>query len=94
MVRPVRGETLYLYISTTQRTVSAAWIREENKVQYPIYFVCKLLLDVETKYSMIEKAAYAVIVAARKLGPYFDVHQVVVLMDLNFLAGMPNGQWS
>ena len=31
---------------------------------------------------MIEKAAYVVIVAARKLRPYFDSHQVLVLTDL------------
>ena len=57
-------------------------IEEENKVQLPIYFVSKLLLDAETRYSMIEKATYAVIVAARQLRPYFDSHQVLVLTDL------------
>ena len=82
LARPVTGETLYLFISTTQHTVSAALVREENKIQLPIYFVSKLLLDAETRYRMIEKAAYAVIVAARKLRPYFDAHQLVVLTDL------------
>ena len=71
-----------MYILTTELTVSAALIREEIKTQLPIYFVSKVLLDAETRYSMIEKAAYAVIVAARKLRPYFDAHQVVVLTDL------------
>ena len=82
LARLVTGETLYLYISTTQRTVSATLIKEENKVQLLIYFVSKVLLDAETRYSMIEKAAYAVIVITRKLRPYFDAHQVVVLTDL------------
>lgn len=31
---------------------------------------------------MIEKTAYAVIVAAKKLRLYFNAHQVVVLTDL------------
>ena len=57
-------------------------MREKNKVHLPICFVCELLLDAETRYSMIEKAAYVVIVAARKLRPYFDAHQVIVLTDL------------
>ena len=82
LARLVTGETLYLYISTTQHTVGAALVREENKIQPRIYFVNKLLLDAETRYSMIEKVAYAVIIAARKLRPYFDAHQVVVLKDL------------
>ena len=74
------------YTCTYQKhksTVSATLIREENKVQISIYFVSKLLLDAEAKYSMIEKATYAVIVAARKLRPYFDSHQVVVLTNLH-----------
>ena len=41
-----------------------------------------MLLDAETRYSMIEKAVFAIIVAARKLRPYFDAHPVVVLTDL------------
>ncbi|XP_056688281.1 uncharacterized protein [Spinacia oleracea] len=39
------------------------------------------LTDAETRYPLIEKVAYAVVVAARKLRPYFDSHQVVVLTD-------------
>ena len=63
-------------------TVSASLVREENKVQHPIYFVSRLLLDAETRYTIIEKAAYVVIVTAKKLRPYFDAQQVVVLIDL------------
>ena len=59
-------------------------IKEENKVQLPIYYVSKLLLNVETRYSMIEKTTYTVIVAARKLRPYFNAHQVEVLTDLPY----------
>ena len=69
LARPVTGETLYLFISTTQHTVSAALVREENKIQLPIYFVSKLVLDAETRYTMIENVVYAVVVEARKLRP-------------------------
>ena len=41
-----------------------------------------MLLDAETRYSMIEKAVFVVIVATRKLRPYFDAHPVVVLTNL------------
>lgn len=41
-----------------------------------------MLLDAEIRYSMIEKVAFVVIVAARKLRPYFDAHQVMVLIDI------------
>lgn len=42
----------------------------------------RILLDVETRYFLIEKKAYAVVVAARKLKPYFYAHHVIVLTDL------------
>lgn len=51
-------------------------------MRQPMYFVSRILLDAETKYSLIEKTTYAVVVVARKLKPYFDAHQVIVLTDL------------
>ena len=74
LARPITGETLYLYIAITLRTVSAVLVKEENKVQLPIYFMSRLLLDAETRYMMIEKAVYVVVVAGRKLRPYIDAH--------------------
>ena len=69
---------MYLYAAASQTTISAVIVREEGNVQQPIYFVSRILLDAETRYSLIEKIAYAVVVAARKLKPYFDAHQVIV----------------
>lgn len=65
LARHVTGEILYLYAVASQTTVSAEIVREEESVKQPIYFVSKILLDAET---------YAVVVAARKLKPYFDAH--------------------
>nr|AAY99339.1 pol-polyprotein [Silene latifolia] len=79
--RPMLGETLYLYIAVTSATVSAVIIREEDKQQHPIYFISHTLLAAETNYPLIEKAAFAVVVAARKLKPYFNAHPVTVLTD-------------
>ena len=65
--RPVTGETLYLYNVAGQTTVSAAIIREEQNVKQPIYFVSRILLDAETRYSLIEKTTYVIVVAVRIL---------------------------
>ena len=48
--------------------------------QTPIYYVSKALQDVETRYPEIEKLALvlALVVAARKLRPYFQAHVVLV----------------
>ncbi|KAJ3684765.1 hypothetical protein LUZ61_013929 [Rhynchospora tenuis] len=79
---PVKGEPLYLYISTNDDAVSAALVREEDGVQKPVYFISKILRDAETRYPMIEKSAFAIVTAARKLRPYFQAHSIRVVTNM------------
>ncbi|XP_021752462.1 uncharacterized protein LOC110717969 [Chenopodium quinoa] len=81
LARPADGEVLYLYVAVSPATVSAVLLREEEKIQQLIYFISHTLTDAETRYPLLEKVAYAVVVAARKLRPYFDSHQIAVLTD-------------
>ena len=94
MARPIPGETLNLYAAATQTMVSAAIVKKEGNVQLPIYFVSRILLDVETRYSLIEKTPYAVVVEAKKLKPYFNAHQVIVLTDLPLEKSLDKIEWS
>ena len=41
----------------------------------------KRLLDAETRYPELEKLSLALIVASRKLRPYFHVHPIEVLTN-------------
>ncbi|KAK3003953.1 hypothetical protein RJ639_018744 [Escallonia herrerae] len=52
----------------------------ENK-QFPIYYVSKVLQGAELSYPIIEKLAFALLIAARKLRPYFQSHTIAVLTD-------------
>ncbi|KAK3034123.1 hypothetical protein RJ639_034475 [Escallonia herrerae] len=61
--------------------VSAVLVREENRLQRPIYYVSKVLQDVETRYLKIDKIALALITSARRLRPYFQSHTTMVLTD-------------
>ncbi|XP_013739459.2 uncharacterized protein LOC106442303 [Brassica napus] len=47
----------------------------------------KALLDVETRYSHLETLALALIVAARKLRPYFQAHPIVVVTFFSCKVG-------
>ena len=47
-------------------------------IQTPIYYVSKALQNAEARYSEIEKLALALVVAARKLRPYFQAHVILV----------------
>ena len=78
------GESLYLYLAISATAVSAALIREERKTQLPIYYVSQAFQGVEAKYPRIENIAFALIaliVASRKLRPYFQVNPILVMMD-------------
>ncbi|KAK3012745.1 hypothetical protein RJ639_008093 [Escallonia herrerae] len=79
--KPFPGEDLLIYLSVTEVAVSTVLIREENGVQKPIYYVSKVLQDVETRYPKIDKIALALIISARRLRPYFQSHTIIVLTD-------------
>ena len=74
-----------------EHAVSTVLVREEGSKQLPIYYVSKAVLDAETRYSHLEKLALALIVATRKLRPYFQAHQIVVVPSFpkNFFLQKP-----
>ena len=75
------GEELIVYLFVSPTVVSAMLIRDEDKVQKPVYYVSKVLMGAETRYLKIEKPSYALLIAAKKLQHYFQAHPIVVLTD-------------
>ena len=61
--------------------VSSALIREEGKAQKPVYYTSRALRGAEGRYPLMEKLAFALITASRKLRHYFQAHVIVVIMD-------------
>ena len=59
--KPVEGEVLYLYLAVSPDAISVALVREEEKVQWFVYYVSKRLLDAEMRYRELEKLAYALV---------------------------------
>ncbi|KAH9688200.1 Ribonuclease H [Citrus sinensis] len=78
---PRDGDKLYLYLAISDRAASSVLVREEEGVQYPIYYTSKALLDAETRYPPMEKWALALVVAGRKLRPYFQAFPVSVITN-------------
>jgi hypothetical protein len=79
--RPVEGEVLYMYLAVSSLTVSSALIREDKGIQKPVYFTSRALRGAEERYPRIEKLAFALIVSAQKLRPYFQAHAIQVLTE-------------
>jgi hypothetical protein len=71
---------LLLYIVASPSAVSATLVHENTKDdkthQCPIYFVSKVLTSSKCNMTELEKIAYAVIMASRKLRHYFEAHKV------------------
>ena len=61
--------------------VSSALIREERKIQKPIYYTSRALRGAEGRYPMMEKLSFALVTASRKLRHYFQAHVINVLTD-------------
>ena len=61
--------------------MSAALIREENGTQLPVYYVSQAFQGAKAKYPLIEKIEFTLIIASRKLRPYFQANPISVMMD-------------
>ncbi|KAK3030896.1 hypothetical protein RJ639_037246 [Escallonia herrerae] len=81
LTKPVTGEDLFLYLSISEVAVSTFLIWEEEGKQRPVYYISKVLQDVETRYPRIDKVALALVISARKLRPYFQSHTVIMLTN-------------
>ena len=77
----VMGEELFLYLAVTPHVVSSALIREEGKVQKPVYYTSKALRGAKGRYPLIEKLAFALITAFKKLRHYFQAHVINVMTN-------------
>ena len=84
------GEELFLYLAISQVAVSMALIREEEKRQKLVYYASRAFCGAEERYSAMEKLAFALVTATRKLKLYFQAHTVVVLTDKPLWQAMSN----
>ena len=82
------GENLYLYLAMSASAVSAALIREKGKKQLPVYYVSQAFQGAESRYPRIEKIAFALIVASRKLRQYFQANPILVMTDQQIKKSM------
>jgi hypothetical protein len=82
---PEPKSPLLLYVSASNSAVSAVLVQEkeeEGKLkQIPVYFASEALFGSKIFYSELEKIAYAVIMAARKLRHYFEGHRIRVITN-------------
>ncbi|KAI5344677.1 hypothetical protein L3X38_012554 [Prunus dulcis] len=78
---PEHGDILVVYLSVSASAVSSVLIRLKDNTEHPVHYVSKALQDAEVRYPDIEKLAFALVVSARRLRPYFQAHTIHVLTN-------------
>ena len=77
----IPSEELYLYLVVSSHTMSSVLIGEEGKIQKLVYYTSQVLRGVEGQYLMMEKLAFALVMASWKLRHYFQAHVINVLTN-------------
>ena len=75
------GEELFLYLAISTAAVSTALVKKEEGAQKPVYFTSRALRGAEKRYPQMEKLVFALVIAARKLKPYFQAHTIIFLTN-------------
>ncbi|XP_020410598.1 uncharacterized protein LOC109946620 [Prunus persica] len=78
---PEHGDILVIYLSVSVSAVSSVLIRSKDNAEHPVHYVSKALQDAQVRYPDIEKLAFARVVSAKCLRPYFQAHTIHVLTN-------------
>ena len=78
---PLPEKDLFMYLAVSEVAVSAGLFCEKNKKQRLVFYMSRMLLDVETHYSAVEKMVLTLVNAKKKLRHYFETHPIIVITD-------------
>jgi len=78
--KPTPGMPLLVNLVVSPEAVSATLVQGKTYLK-PVYFVSRVLQDVETRYQMIENVALALVHASKRLQLYFQSHEIIVRID-------------
>ena len=79
-----------MYLAASSAAVNVALVREEDKVQKPIYYTSRSFRGAKERYPSMEKLAFALVIVAYKLKPYFQAHTIIILTDKPLRQAMSN----
>jgi hypothetical protein len=53
------------------------------KVQQPVYFINEVLNESKTRYLLVQKLLYAILITSSKLRHYFDTYPIEVVTEFS-----------
>lgn len=67
--KSVAGEPLWIYLAVIEGGVSSVLLQKEGRAQHLIYFISHLLKDEESRYTLMKKLTFALVITAQHLHP-------------------------
>ena len=78
LVSPSEEELFTLYLAILDFATSDALVREQDRVQQPVYYCSRALRGAEERYPKMEKLIQTLVTISKKLRAYFQAHTVEV----------------
>jgi len=75
------NQPIIQYLSILDEAVSAVLVQEVEKEEGLVYFFSQTLHATKTRYQMIKKVTFALVLTARRMIPYFQNHTIMVRTD-------------
>ena len=74
---------MLLYLASNSQAIRALLTQEDDdRNEQPIYYVSKIIKDIETRYPRIERACLVVIYSSQMLKQYFSAHKILLVTKL------------
>ena len=81
LAKPLVGDVLLIYLVVLNYSTSSVMVKEEDEVQQLVYYMSRSLTGAKVRYPIAEKWPMVFVVATRKLRPYFQAHEIVVVTN-------------
>ena len=78
LVSPSEGELLTLYLAVSDFSTNVVLVKDNDRVQQPVYYCSRALRGAEERYLKMEKLILTLVTAAQKLRPYFQAHTIEI----------------
>src|SRR3954470_4410720 len=85
LAAPIEKEPMMLYITVTNRVISAVMVVEcpekdkAQPIERPVYYISEVLSASKQNYPHYQKMCYGVYMAAKRLKPYFQARPITVV---------------
>lgn len=70
-----------MYLAMFEAVISAVLIKQDRANQHSVYYISYLFKRAKLCYINLKKLTSGLILAARRLRPYFLSHPIVVMID-------------